>query len=576
MPVWSDAEVARLLAISTPPSSPLSPWSSPLPQIPSPSLPLSPPSPVLSPAPPPSPIRSLGYRAAMIQNESIGHITPTSYLYHTFNTLPPDQMRLIRDSHPWPISVLLYHHHWLLPSADVGESSSAAAARPARGLRADYGFVATMDKEIKRDSEREVGYRITDLWDEIVETLQGAPVSTDTELGRHMTAFKTRVRQDTDEIYTRLDDEQSRTAIGVITALAARHANRNGDDIHTSGMGGRRTERVVRESTYQDFMNHEVVYAFDMGRSVKEMTDKMFPEESDKIERLGSMEFEKTLPETIKTNNNRTRGRTLAGLILQGLVKESHTGDLKPYALNATITTTSMCFKCHKCNKVGHFACFMTIGVLGNANYDNISRGTGTGQKPTCFECGVQGHFKRECPIACYSVLLGWFGEVCVSMRVGGIFVGWLLSGVGSLRGVVYGRWWVSGGKLVYDGEGVVVSYGHRIDWHFEMKRVVGATKRNYLTMDYKTLVPHHGVLRLAGYYQDSFEEVVQSAPILALPERSEDFIAYCDASKKGLGVVLMKKEKVIAYASRQLKIHEKNYTTHDLELRAVVFALKI
>ncbi|GJS52951.1 putative reverse transcriptase domain-containing protein [Tanacetum coccineum] len=66
------------------------------------------------------------------------------------------------------------------------------------------------------------------------------------------------------------------------------------------------------------------------------------------------------------------------------------------------------------------------------------------------------------------------------------------------------------------------------------------------------------------------------SAPILALPEGSEDFIAYCDASKKGLGAVLMQREKVISYASRQLKIHEKNYTTHDLELGAVVFALKI
>ncbi|GJU58012.1 putative reverse transcriptase domain-containing protein [Tanacetum coccineum] len=60
-------------------------------------------------------------------------------------------------------------------------------------------------------------------------------------------------------------------------------------------------------------------------------------------------------------------------------------------------------------------------------------------------------------------------------------------------------------------------------------------------------------------------------APILALPERSEDFIVYCDASIKGLGVVLMQREKVIAYASRQLKIHEKNYTTHDLELGAIV-----
>ncbi|GJX29139.1 putative reverse transcriptase domain-containing protein [Tanacetum coccineum] len=66
------------------------------------------------------------------------------------------------------------------------------------------------------------------------------------------------------------------------------------------------------------------------------------------------------------------------------------------------------------------------------------------------------------------------------------------------------------------------------------------------------------------------------SAPILALPKGSEDFIAYCDVSKKGLGAVLMQREKVIAYASRQLKIHKKNYKTHDLELGAVVFALKI
>nr|GFA18643.1 putative reverse transcriptase domain-containing protein [Tanacetum cinerariifolium] len=65
-------------------------------------------------------------------------------------------------------------------------------------------------------------------------------------------------------------------------------------------------------------------------------------------------------------------------------------------------------------------------------------------------------------------------------------------------------------------------------------------------------------------------------APILALPEGSEDFIVYCDASNKGLGVVLIQRENVISYASRQLKIHEKNYTTHDLELGAVVFAFKI
>ncbi|GKC32972.1 putative reverse transcriptase domain-containing protein [Tanacetum coccineum] len=66
------------------------------------------------------------------------------------------------------------------------------------------------------------------------------------------------------------------------------------------------------------------------------------------------------------------------------------------------------------------------------------------------------------------------------------------------------------------------------------------------------------------------------NAPILALPKGSENFMVYCATSHKGLGVVLMQKEKVIAYASRKLKVHEKNYTTHDLELGAVVFAQKM
>ncbi|GJV94700.1 putative reverse transcriptase domain-containing protein [Tanacetum coccineum] len=61
----------------------------------------------------------------------------------------------------------------------------------------------------------------------------------------------------------------------------------------------------------------------------------------------------------------------------------------------------------------------------------------------------------------------------------------------------------------------------------------------------------------------------------MSLPDRPEDFVVYCDASNQGLCCVLMQRGKVIAYASRQLKIHEKNYTTHDLQLGVVVFALK-
>ncbi|GKC50795.1 putative reverse transcriptase domain-containing protein, partial [Tanacetum coccineum] len=114
--------------------------------------------------------------------------------------------------------------------------------------------------------------------------------------------------------------------------------------------------------------------------------------------------------------------------------------------------------------------------------------------------------------------------------------------------------------------------------------------------------------LRLAGYYRsfiENFSKIAKSltiltqksktfdwgeeqelafqtlkdklcnAPVLALPNRLEDFVVYCDASRIGLGCVLMQRGKVIAYASRQLKIYENNYTTHDLELGAVVFTLK-
>ncbi|GJT35726.1 putative reverse transcriptase domain-containing protein [Tanacetum coccineum] len=75
--------------------------------------------------------------------------------------------------------------------------------------------------------------------------------------------------------------------------------------------------------------------------------------------------------------------------------------------------------------------------------------------------------------------------------------------------------------------------------------------------------------LGLAGYYRRFIEgfSKIANAPILALPEGSKDFMVYCDASHKGLGPVLMQREKVIAYASQQLKVYEKNYTTHDLEL---------
>ncbi|GKA25061.1 uncharacterized mitochondrial protein-like protein [Tanacetum coccineum] len=167
---WSDSEIP----------------SPPLPSIPCPSLPVSPllpvssPVPVLSPSPPASPIRSLGYRAAMIwlraEAASNSHslpLLPPFILSHTrpaapSSGTPPLHLLFIDRREDRPEVTLPPQKRLgiaLGPAYEARESSSAAAARPAGGLRVDYGFVATKDREIRRDPKREVGYGITDSWD---------------------------------------------------------------------------------------------------------------------------------------------------------------------------------------------------------------------------------------------------------------------------------------------------------------------------------------------------------------------------------------------------------------------------
>ncbi|GJS37848.1 hypothetical protein Tco_0536230 [Tanacetum coccineum] len=181
-PFWSDTEVARLLAIPTPPPSPLSLWSSPLPQIPSPPLPqilsilpVSPPL-LVSSLPPASTIRSLGYRAAMIclraEAPSTSHSPPPHIiLSHTRADTPPSGtpplLPIPLPTSSPPLHLLSTDRRADRPEVtlpprkrlgialglryEVEESSSAPTARPPGGFRADYGFVATMDKEIMRD-----------------------------------------------------------------------------------------------------------------------------------------------------------------------------------------------------------------------------------------------------------------------------------------------------------------------------------------------------------------------------------------------------------------------------------------
>nr|GEV91719.1 reverse transcriptase domain-containing protein [Tanacetum cinerariifolium] len=207
--------------------------------------------------------------------------------------------------------------------------------------------------------------------------------------------------------------------------------------------------------------------------------------------------------------------------------------------------------KCHKCNKVGHFA--RDYRNSSNANIANAQRNNGENPKGNgCFECGAKGHFKRDCP-----KLKNKDGEKANAPR-------WVYA-VGNAE--------KRGNASRNPNLNVVTAKIESIkDWASP-----------------KTPTDICQFLGLAGYYrrfiegfskiaksmtklaqkgikfdwddkkENAFQLIKQklcSAPILALPEGSEDFVVYCDASHKGLGDVLMQREKVIAYASRQLKRH--------------------
>ncbi|GJR61722.1 putative reverse transcriptase domain-containing protein [Tanacetum coccineum] len=227
--------------------------------------------------------------------------------------------------------------------------------------------------------------------------------------------------------------------------------------------------------------------------------------------------------------------------------------------------------KCHKCNKVGHFA--RDCRSTENANNANNQKGTGSGQKPTCYECGVQGHFKRECPKLKNNNNHG--NQVRGGNAPAKLYtVGHAGTNLDSNVVTVYCN--------VNTKETEDKSEKKRLEdvpivWDFPdvfPKDLSGLplTRQVEFQID---LIPGAAPVARAPYRLTPSEMKELSEQLKELSDKSfirpsEDFIIYCDALIKGLGAMLMQREKVIGYASRQLKVYEKNLYVHDWNLEPV------
>ncbi|GJT62872.1 putative reverse transcriptase domain-containing protein [Tanacetum coccineum] len=451
---------------------------------------------------------------------------------------------------------------------------------------------------------------------------------------------------------------------GVTAALAARDANRNGDDSHTSGTGGRRTERIVRECTYQDFMKCKPLYFKGTEGVVKFSTCTLL---------AGALTWWNSHVMTV--SHDAAYAMTWADLRKKMTDKYCPRNEMKK--LEAELWNLKKCrvlicvsIKAEiPCKRVVEMALVLMDKKVSTIVKDRL-------EQMDTYMMGMPKAEEQQKP--CGNSRFGWIGWQRITKQSLCVSNSQFVSPGGFETLIVHGE-----RTLIHGHEARlhITSYSKTQDYmpkrmsvflahvttnevedksekkrledvpiqeHKEhIKLILELLKKEELYAKFSKcefwipkvqflghVIDSKGIhvdpakiesikdwaspkspteirqfLGLAGYYRrfiEGFSKIAKpmtkltqkkvkfewgdkqeaafqllkqklcSAPILALPEGSEDFIAYCDASKKGLGVVLMQREKVIAYASRQLKIHEKNYTTHDLELGAVVFALKI
>ncbi|GKA79294.1 putative reverse transcriptase domain-containing protein [Tanacetum coccineum] len=238
--------------------------------------------------------------------------------------------------------------------------------------------------------------------------------------------------------------------------------------------------------------------------------------------------------------------------------------------------------KCQSCNKVGHLTrnC-INKGPATRSNLQPVSI--------TCHACGEKGHYSNQCPKANNNahgsgILVrdknAYQNEVrhraALVARAPYRLAPSEMQELSDQLQELADRGFILPSTSPW---GALVLFVKKKDGSYRM--CIGYRELNKLTIAKSlTELTQKKKKYIWGEDQDSAFQLLKQklceAPILALPEGNNNFVVYCDASHQGLGAVLMQREKVIAYASRQLNPNEENYTTYDLELGAVVFALKI
>ncbi|GJS65067.1 putative reverse transcriptase domain-containing protein [Tanacetum coccineum] len=480
-----------------------------------------------------------------------------------------------------------------------------------------------------------------------------------------------------------ITDAQIRALIaqGVADALAEIEANRtsrNGDDSHDSGTGSRKTDALTWWNSHVKTVRHDAAYGMPWKTLKKMMITKYCL-----IGEIKKLEIEIW---NLKVKESNEVEKYVGGLpdMIQGSVMASKTKTIHDAIKFATELMDhkirrQYAPRCNKFKKVGHLA----------RDCRGAAVNTNTQWVVTCYECGVQRHYKKDYPKLKNKNQGNQAGNGNVMARAYAVgiaapvawapyrlapsemkelsegkyrnFLKWLFKEPSSPWGApvlfvkkkdgsfqmcidywelnkltVKNRYPLPRIDDLFDqlqGSSVYSKIDLRSGYHQLQVREEDISKTAFRThfrhYDFKLclwfvetlgwyLGTHESggkpyldkfVISLVGYYQrfiEGFSKIAKSmtnltqikvkfdwddkeeksfqllkeklcsAPILSLPEGAENLIIYYDASYKGLGVVLMQNEKVIAYASRQLMIHEKNYTAHDLELGAVVFALKI